>query len=200
MKEQDRREWNPNGDGPLRDGTSFKCLSCRGCCPPPRCTSTAWKNMRTNDVPDHTVPASFTSSPLIFLLVSISSVFVQAVGLRTYGSKHSLLACRSSFTHSPSAHTGPRLTGIVSRGGPNPRGATQWQGHYASQGAKCPSHHSNKPAWTEKIDEWESGFDLCCGFYVNTTRVHVQHNCTVSGQTFMAFLYESPWLWSGFSH
>lgn len=114
MKEQDRREWNQNGDGPLRDGTSFKCLSYRGCCPPPRCTSTAWKNMRTNDVPDHTVPASSTSSPLIFLLVSISSVFVQAVGLRKYGSKHSLLACRSSFAHSPSAHTGPRLKGIVS--------------------------------------------------------------------------------------
>lgn len=100
MKEQDRREWNQNGDGPLRDGTSFKCLSYRGCCPPPRCTSTTWKNLRANDVPDHTVSASSTSSPLIFLLVSISSVFVQAVGLRTYGSKHSLLACRSSFAHS----------------------------------------------------------------------------------------------------
>lgn len=188
MKEQDRREWNQNGDGPLRDGASFKCLSYRGCCPPPRCTSTAWRNMRTNDVPDHTVPASSTSSPLIFLLVSISSVFLQAVGLRTYGSKHSLLACRSSFAHSPSAHTGPRLTGIVSgvgrtRGGqPSGKAITLCY-------AKCPSHQGNKPEWTEKIDKWESGFDLCCGFYVNTTCVRVQHNCTVSDQTFLAFFY-----------
>lgn len=36
-------------------------------------------------------------------------------------------------------------------GGPNPRAATQWQGHYASQGAKCPSHHGTKPVWAEKI-------------------------------------------------
>lgn len=116
--------------------------------------------MTTNEAADHTDPASSTPSALIFLFSSLLPCRRDFLHLPT-GWRFNHCAAPSSFSPAtpllpalPLLTHGAPFDGDCLQGGWNSREATRWQGHYVSQGAKCPSRHGSMPAGAEKIDGW----------------------------------------------